>query len=262
MLADDTLNGTICYLMDFVPKRKGDALFKGELWITNDDFAVKQVYAEIPNDVNLNYVSDFYVEHYFTRNDSGVYLLTKENMLANFYLFNEQEDSRLMGVTVHKSVNRKDFIINYPKPFDFYVADVVILDSADRRPESFWEAERHEDLTEEEADVIEMVDSLKQNPTYRFYENLTYMAYTGYWRKGPLEFGNLYTLYNSNVVEGTRLMLSLRTSNKFSRKVEISSFLAYGTLDQVWKYGGSLRWKIKDVHEKCCVLPTERELIN
>ena len=246
MLADDTLNGTICYHMDFVPKRKGDALFKGELWITKDDFAVKQVYAEIPNDINLNYVSDFYVEQYFTGNDSGVYLLTKENMLANFDLFNEQEDSRLMGVTVHKSVNRKDFIINDPKPFDFYVADVVILDSADRRPESFWEAERHEDLTEEEADLIEMVDSLKQNPTYLFYENLTYMAYTGYWRKGPLEFGNLYTLYNSNVVEGTRLMLSLRTSNKFSRKVEISSFLAYGTLDQVWKYGGSLRWKIKD----------------
>lgn len=243
---DDTLDGTICYHINFVPKRKGDALFKGELWITKDDYAVKQVYAEIPNDVNLNYVSDFYVEQYFSLHDSGVYLLTNEKMIANFDLFNEQEDSRIMGATIHKTVDRRNFIVNQPKPFEFYVADVVILDSADRRPESFWEAERHVNLSEEEAGVIEMVDSLKHNPTYRFYENLMYMSYTGHWRTGPIEIGNLYSVYNSNVVEGTRVMLSLRTSNKFSKKVEISSFLAYGTLDQAWKYGGSVRWKIKD----------------
>lgn len=243
---DDTLSGDICYHLKFVPKRKGDALFEGEIWITRNDFAVKQVFASIPDDVNLNYISDFYVEQLYQRNDSGVYMLTNERMLANFDLFNETENSRLMGVSIHKVVNRKNFVVNDPKPFEFYIEDVVILDSADRRPESFWEAERHSDLSEEEAGVIEMVDSLKHNPTYRFYENLTYMAYTGYWRKGPLEFGNVYTAYNANVVEGTRLMFSLRTSNKFSKKVEISSFVAYGTLDQVWKYGGSLRWKIQD----------------
>lgn len=246
LMEDDTLDGTICYFIKFVPKRKGDAVFEGEMWITHQSYAVKQIKAAIPNDVNLNYVSDFSVLQTYSLVDSNVYALTQEKMVANFDLFNEQEKSRIMGVTIHKNVTRTGFIVNQPKAYEFYVEDVVILDSADRRTEDFWENSRHNELSKEEAGVIEMVDSLKNNRTYKFYENLTYMAYTGFWRNGPLEYGSLYSIYNRNVVEGTRLMVSLRTSNKFSKKVEISAFTAYGLLDQEWKYGGSIRWKLKD----------------
>jgi hypothetical protein len=190
-------------------------------------------------------VSDFYVEQEYSNIDS-VYMLTGEDMIANFDLFNEAKDSKLMGVTIHKNVNRKNFVLNEPKSFDFYVQDIVILDSADHRNSDYWEAERHSELSEEEAGVIEMVDSLKSNRTYRFYENLTYLSYTGFWRANKIEIGSIYSAYNQNVVEGTRMMLSLRTANKFSKKVEISAFTAYGTLDQEWKYGGSLRWKLQE----------------
>lgn len=246
LLEKDTLDGIPCYHIEFKPKRKGGALFQGEFWVTEDQFAVKQVNAEIPNDVNLNYVSDFYVEQRYTQINDSLYLLSKEEMTANFDLFSEQEDSPLMGVTIHKAVTRQDFTINEVKPFSFYVSDVVIKDSADSQNEQYWEEKRPVALSEEEAGVIEMVDSLKKNRTYRFYENLIYMSYTGFWRSGPIETGSLYSIYNQNVVEGTRLMLSLRTSNKFSKKVEISGFGAYGTLDQEWKYGGSVRWKLKE----------------
>ncbi len=246
LMEKDTIDGEVFYHLQFVPKRKGGALFEGEFWVAGESFAVKQVNAMIPDDVNLNYVSDFYVEQRYSCLDGTNYVLTNEVMTANFDLFNEAEQSKLMGVTIHKDVNRKNFVLNEPKDFDFYVKDVVILDSADQREENYWEAERHSDLSTEEAGVIEMVDSLKNNRSYRFYENLTYLAYTGHWRKGPIEYGNIYSIYNQNVVEGTRLLLSLRTSNKFSKKVEISTFVGYGTLDKEWKYGGSLRWKIQE----------------
>ena len=243
---NDTLEDGIYHHIKFVPKRKGGALFEGEMWIDTEIFAVKKIEAFIPNDVNLNYVSDFYVQQTYSKLDSGKYMVTNEKMIANFDLFNEAEKSPLIGVTIHKNVNRKNFILNAPKDFEFYVSDVVILDSAEHRDAAYWEKERHTALSAEEAGVIEMVDSLKNNRSYKFYENLTYMAYTGFWRTGPIEIGNIYSVYNKNVVEGTRLMLSLRTSNKFSKKVEISTFTAYGLLDQEWKYGGSLRWKLKD----------------
>lgn len=242
---NDTLNSIPCYHIKFKPKRKGGALFEGEMWITQDDFAMKLLKAKIPDDVNLNYVSDFEVEQLYERLDTS-YMLTNEKMTANFDLFNEQENSRLMGVTIHKNVNRKKYKFNEVYPFEFYVKDIEILDSADKRASEYWITERHSALSEEEEGVIEMVDSLKRNRTYRFYENLTYMGYTGFWRTGPIEIGSIYSVYNQNVVEGTRLMLSLRTSNKFSRKYEISAFIAYGTLDQQWKYGGSLRWKLQE----------------
>ena len=246
LLDDDTLNGVPCYHIQFKPKRTGGALFQGEFWVTTDGFAMVEVHAEIPNDVNLNYVSDFYVEQRYSMVNDSLYLLSQEEMTANFDLFSEQEDSPLIGVTIHKTVDRQNFIINDVKPFNFYVSDVVIEDSADHQTEKYWIENRPIALSEEEAGVITMVDSLKNNKTYRFYENLTYMAYTGFWRSGPIETGNIFTAYNQNVVEGTRLMLSMRTSNKFSKKVEISAFGAYGTFDQEWKYGGSLRWKLKE----------------
>jgi hypothetical protein len=41
-------------------------------------------------------------------------------------------------------------------------------------------------------------------------------------------------------------MLSLRTSNKFSSKVELNGFWIYGFGDQDMKSGGSFRWKVKN----------------
>lgn len=246
LMESDTLDGIPCYHIQFKPKRKGGALFQGDFWVTADSYAVKRVVAEIPNDVNLNYVSDFYVEQNYKQVDDSVYVLANENMMANFDLFSEQEDSPLIGVTVNKSVNRSDFILNDVKPFNFYVSDILILDSTDQREDTYWQETRPVALSDEEAGVIEMVDSLKANKTYRFYENLAYMSYTGFWRTGPIETGSIYSIYNQNVVEGNRFMLSMRTSNKFSKKVEISAFTAYGTLDREWKYGGSIRWKLRE----------------
>lgn len=242
---NDTLDGTPCYHIKFIPKRRGDALFEGEMWITHEQYALRLLKASIPNGVNLNYVSDFKVEQQYGMVDSN-YMLVQEQMTADFDLFNEQENTRLIGVTIHKNVTRKNFLLNAVKPFNFYVKDIVIEDSADHRSEEYWQIERHSDLSKEENGVIKMVDSLKQNKTYRLFENFTYMGYTGFWRAGPVEFGSIYTGFNRNVVEGTRLMLSVRTSNQFSKKVEISGFTAYGTLDQDWKYGGSLRWKLQE----------------
>ena len=246
LLHNDTLDDVPCYHLKYVPKRKGGALFEGEIWITHEEYALKLLKSAIPDDVNLNYVSDFVVEQYYSLVDSQNYMLTGEKMTASFDLFNEKEETRLLGVTIHKDVSRENFILNEPKSFDFYVRDIVILDSADSRTENYWEQERHASLSEEENGFIEMVDSLKANRTYRFYENLTYLSYTGFWRMGPIEMGSIYSAYNRNVVEGTRLMLSARTSNKFSKKVEISGFTAYGILDEQWKYGASLRWKLQE----------------
>lgn len=246
LLPRDTLQGVPCYHLSYKPKRKGGALFEGEIWITQKEFAVKRVQAAIPDDVNLNYVSDFFVEQNYSLIDSHLYMVDKEQMVANFDLFNEAKKSPLMGMTITKNVSRKKFELNNEKPFDFYVSDVVILDSAAMQNQAFWLSNRHDSLSTEEQGVIAMVDSLKENKRYKFYENVAYLSYTGFWRAGPIEIGSAYSIYNQNVVEGTRILLSLRTSNKFSKKVEISGFAGYGTLDKEWKYGGSVRYKLKD----------------
>ena len=124
---------------------------------------------------------------------------------------------------------------------------VEIEDSASLRDEDYWEATRLEKLNDEEQGVIDMIDSLKQNKTYKFYDNVLFLAYTGDWRWKDVQIGNIYSLYNRNVVEGHRLMLTLGTSNRFSKKIAISTFGIYGFTDKQFKYGGSFRWKVSNM---------------
>lgn len=253
---DTIIDGYNCYHIQFVPRRKGDAVFEGDMWITDSTYAIKEVIAKIPDNVNLNYVSDLYVHQYYDEVEPGTWMVTKEEMKGYFDLFNDinKKKKKLIGATVHKTTTREDFTLNKDRPFDFYVADLIIEDSAKYRDDSYWEENRHDSLTEEEQGVIEMVDSLKNNKRFKFYENLSYFAYSGFWRAGPIEIGNIYSMYNRNTVEGHRLMLSLRTSNFFSTKVEINAFGLYGFGDTLspkpaggpWKYGASVRWKVRN----------------
>lgn len=245
-LSYDTLDAVPCYKIKFVPRRKGDLVFEGNIWIVEEVYAVRRVEASIPNWINLNYVSDFTVVQDFKQVESGHWMLYEERITAHFNLFNEMKKNRLMGVTVHKSALRKNYVINKDRGFDFYVADIQMADSAKNRTEDFWDEMRHEPLNSEEQGIVDMMDTLKQTRAYRFLENAAYMGWSGFWRAGPVEIGSIYSLYNRNVVEGHRWMMALRTSNKFSTKVELNAFLIYGFNDQVWKYGGSARWKIKN----------------
>ncbi|MBD3637315.1 MAG: carboxypeptidase-like regulatory domain-containing protein [Crocinitomicaceae bacterium] len=251
---EDTIDGVFCHHIKFVPRRKGDAVFQGDIWIADSSFAVKKVTAKIPDNVNLNYCSDLFIEQNYTELDSGQWMLTDEQMIGYFDLFNDLKKKRLIGATVHKRTSRKNFVFNDPQPFDFYVADVVLTDSAKQRTDDYWDSNRHSELSQEEQGVINMVDSLKNNRRFKFYENLTYFAYTGFWRAKYIEFGSIYSVYNRNTVEGHRVMLNVRTSNRFSTKVELNAFGSYGFQDTVspqaaggpWKYGASIRWKVRN----------------
>jgi hypothetical protein len=212
----DTIDGVFCYHLFFKPKRKGDAVFDGEMWIADSTFAVKQMKAIIPDDVNLNYVSDLKVSQEYTEVAEGVWMLTKEEIKANFDLFNDVKKNKIQGATVHKKTTRKNFVIDDNKGFDFYVTDMEMSDSAKTRDDSYWINHRHDTLSKEEQGVINMIDSLKNNKLFKFYESATYMAYSGFWRSGPLEIGSVYSLYTKNNVEGHRVMLYLRKKKKFS----------------------------------------------
>ena len=51
--------------------------------------------------------------------------------------------------------------------------------------------------------------------------------------------------YSTNAIEGQRFSLGVQTSNDFSRKMWLSTFAAYGTMDRRWKYGASAEWILR-----------------
>ena len=245
-LDDDTLGTTICKHLTFTPKRKGTALYKGEIWVTEDNYAIKKVNLNIPKDINLNYVSNMSIQQEYSMIDSTVWLIDKSKIQAEFRLINEGTEKKSLSVFIKKSSSKSNIIINQPKPFDFYTGAIILKDSANERSTEYWTKIRHDTLNTQEAGVINMIDSLKCNKTFKFYDKIIRFGLTGYWRVRKLEYGYLYSLYNKNEIEGNRVMVKLRTSKKFSKDHRFHVFGSYGFLDKKYKFGASYEWQVKN----------------
>jgi hypothetical protein len=243
-LDDSTFIGADwCYKLRFVPKRTGDLVFEGHMWVNDTTYAIKRIEANIAPGANLNYIQEFYFEHTFEQVQKEVWMLTSEKMVLSFKI---TEKSKFLGLVGRKYSQRSNFIINTPKPEAFYRSTntVDVLNNAQVRSEQEWAALRPITLNEKELRIQEMVDSLEAQPFYQNMRKLTYLASTGYWPIHKIELGSVASLVSANPVENLRVALALRTSNEFSKRLELGGRLAYGFGDERFKYNLKLRYNI------------------
>ena len=243
-LEDSTFIGNQwCYKLRFTPKRTGDMTFEGEMWIHDTTYAVKQIKGNISPWANINYIQDLYFEHYFEMVAPEVWMLVTEKVIADVKI---TKNTGIYGFFARKLSSRKYFVINEKRSDEFYRSDntVEILDSAKLRDDLYWSAHRHVSLNNQEEGIREMIDSLQNIPLFKTLTKLTYFATTGYWIFGKIEIGNAYALMSTNPIEKFRGALALRTSNNFSRRLELGGKIAYGIGDEIFKYGAKIRYNI------------------
>jgi hypothetical protein len=232
-----------CYKLRFVPKRDGDLTFQGEMWIHDTTYAVKNIKATISLDANVNFVQGLFFEQNFNQVEKEVWMLTNEKLILDLKL---TRNTGLYGVYARKTSSRRNFKINEKHTDEFYNTDytVELSDSAKLRDEHFWETHRHYALNQQESGIIEMIDSLNATPFFKNLKKFAYFASTGYYPYKKLEFGNAFALVSGNPVEKIRTGLALRTSNAFSKRLELGGRVAYGFGDQRFKYGATLRYNL------------------
>jgi hypothetical protein len=239
----DSLNidGYWCYQLEFTPKRKGELTFDGTLWVHDTTYAIKKVSSTISKEANINFVNNLQVTQTFKQVEKEVWMLTKDELFIDF-----QWTKKGLGFYGRKTTSYNKFIINELKEEPFYagVENIFIADSANNRDDHFWEKNRHDTLTAQQQEVYKMIDTLQQLPVMRTYADIIYLLATGYKVFGKFEAGEYTSLYSFNEVEGHRFRGTLRTSNDFSKRIELSAFGAYGLLDNVFKYGGASRFFI------------------
>lgn len=245
-LEDSTfIDNQWCYKLRFRPKRTGDVTFTGEMWIHDTTYAVKSFKADISPGVNINYVQGMYIEHHFDMVAPEVWMLTEEKMIVDLKL---TKKTGVYGFFGRRNSTRKNFKINEPRPNEFYRSDntVEMLEGADERSEEYWNGNRHTPLSETEEGIDQMIDSLSEVRFFKFLKNMIYFVSTGYYPVKKIEIGNIYNAFSINPVEGVRTSLSLRTSNNFSRKIELGGRIAYGFKDQRIKYGLTFRANLSE----------------
>ncbi len=238
LLDSGFINNRWCYHIKFKPRRTQELTYTGNIWISDTTFGVVKVDMRVVKDANINIINEIVVNQEFNLIDNKYWMPTVDNMIADLNI--SENSSRLVGLYVHKSTSYNNFMVNKILPDDFYnePVNITVKDSAFKHDTDYWLTHRHDSLTIQEQSIYKMVDTVKTLKAYKIYSDILFALSTNHWRMGYFEFGPLLSIYSFNSVEGQRFRLGFRTSNKFSKKMMITLYGAYGSLDDRFKYGG------------------------
>ena len=224
--------------MAFVPRRRGELTFEGELWIDTLTLGLKGVEAKISEGANLNYIRSFsWTQSYELIQDTWV--LTDQNDIIDMSLSGSG-----MGIYGRNSLTNYDFEFSEVWADSVWTSkrDLSFAEGSNDVLEETWIEMRPSPLHDRESTIYHMADSVQSMPQYSFLRGLLYGLGTGYIIAGKLELGAWYDAYSRNAVEGNRFCLGVQTSNDFSRTFMPSAFVAWGTDDKEWKYGADIVW--------------------
>ncbi len=226
------IGNTWCYHIRFKSKRPQELCFSGNMWIADSTWAVKRLEMSIPKDANINFINAANVVQEFNKIDT-TWMLSKDRLVIDFAVKPDQ-----VGVYGRKTTSYKNFDINHPKETKFYEFGdkIVVLDSASKYNDDFWDKNRHDSLSVREKKIYHMIDTIKTLPVYRTWVDFFTIFVSGYKTVNNFEIGPYYNLVSYNKIEGWRARFGGRTSSKFSRWYELQGYVAYGFKDEKFKY--------------------------
>jgi len=243
VLSDSTFIGDKwCYNIIYYPRRKNELTFKGDFWVADTTYAIKEINLQASKSANINWVKEIYIEQEFEVLNDSLFLVTRDYMLSDF-AFNKKEKSR--GVYGKRTTLYNNYKFDIEKDKKFYDKDVYNYDSdVYNRSDEFWDDNRLEKLNKDEKGVYKMLDTLKTVKKFKRLYNLGSILASGYieFNELPLDYGPVFSTFGFNEVEGIRLRTGGRTYFGPNDLWRLEGFLAYGFKDDKFKYGISGKW--------------------
>jgi hypothetical protein len=231
-----------CYNIIYYPRRKNELTFKGDFWVNDTTYAVKEINLQASKSANINWVKEIYIEQEFELLNDSLFLIKRDYMLSDFAL-NKKEKSR--GVYGKRTTLYDDYQFDLKKDPNFYEEEVFDFDEdVYDRDDAFWVENRLEELNKDEAGVYKMLDTLKTVKKFKRLYNLGSILSSGYieFNRLPLDYGPIFSTFGMNEVEGLRLRVGGRTYFGRNDPWRLEGFLAYGFKDDKFKYGISGKW--------------------
>lgn len=232
------IDGHYCYRLDFFPRRPQDLAFSGTMWITKNEWALKQIDAQVAGQANLNFVEKIRIQQSLVPTDAGAWIPEKNRVLIDI----SELSNTSAGMLAKFYTSNRNIVVNQPRPPAFYEREIVMEEDARiNEDETYWDTLRHEPLSETEKNVYRMIDTLQQIPVVRTYTDLVKIAVNGYYTMGKVNVGPYISLIALNNVEGLRLQPGFRTNYAFSRRWVLGGSLGYGFNDERFKYSALVR---------------------
>ncbi len=231
-----------CYNILYYPRRKNELTFKGDFWVNDSTFAIKEINMQATRSANINWVKDIYIEQEFDVLNDSVFLLKRDYMLSDFSL-NKKEKSK--GVYGRRTTMYKNYEFNKPKKEKFYTEEVDVYNpEIYNKAEDYWAKSRQEKLNKNEQGIYKLLDTLTTVPKFKQIYNLVSILGSGYIEFNKFDYGPIFSTFGKNDVEGLRLRVGARTYLGGNEPWRVQGYTAYGFKDNQFKYGLSGKWML------------------
>lgn len=222
-----------CYRLDFYPRSPQDLAFTGTMWITKNEWALKQIDATVGKQANLNFIEKIRIQQELEPADEGAWIPVKNRVLIDI----SELSKTSAGMLAKFYTSNRNVVVNKPREPSFYEREILMAEDArQEEQEEYWDTLRHEPLSETEKNVYRMIDTLQNIPVVKTYTDIIKIVVNGYYSTGKVDLGPYISLVAINNIEGFRVQPGFRTNYNFSKKWVLGGSLGYGFGDERIKY--------------------------
>ncbi|MCQ2346591.1 MAG: DUF5686 and carboxypeptidase regulatory-like domain-containing protein [Paludibacteraceae bacterium] len=247
----DTLivDGYECIDLAFVPVNSESYAFTGHLYILNDSstYKIKKYTLNLPQHINLNFVSDYVVEQNYHQLENGLWAPERTSIFAKLFLYNKKR-----GILARQTKIYTNWDLQTPidkEIFSSLTPSEALDDStATRLISSEWEHLRPEPLTRYESSVYDLVQEFTDNPKFAsmamavnaFATEFVSTTNAKHIDDSKFDFGPIYNFISWNKLEGVRLRLGGTSTALLHNQFFFRGYVAFGTTDLRPKYNATL----------------------
>ena len=237
-----------CVELSFAPHNPESMGFNGKIYVPVGDTTmfVKKITMRTPQDINLNYLQNLYVNQSYDKDSLGNRHKTYDDVCIEMQIVSGTPKLYGRKTTVYenfsydKREDLSDFYGKLGRNFD--------LDKARERDNIFWDEVRMVPLTRAEYRMENMTKEMRKVPLFYWTEKVISLLESGYVRTGKpskVDLGPVNTLLSFGSVEGMRIRLGGMTMSPLSKHFFASGYVAYGTKDRKFKYSANLEYSFK-----------------
>ncbi|MFL5753146.1 MAG: DUF5686 family protein [Bacteroidia bacterium] len=237
-----------------IPRRKGDPLFHGELYITEDNYQVYSSDLYVTKDAQIDFADTVHIKQEMVKVNDSVWVPVQLQVYSHIKVFG-------FGANDLSTASISNYKLNQGFPKKFFSNEVFkIEEEANKKDSSFWLTTRPSILSSEEQKYYVKGDSLQKRMETREYKDsvnkaqrklsfgLDGISQRNDYKGTSFSTNPLFNMVSYNTVEGVnvRLLASFVKRDKETRKISaVSGLVRYGFDNLKWS-GGVRAYRLFD----------------
>ncbi|ANH83617.1 hypothetical protein A8C56_00930 [Niabella ginsenosidivorans] len=224
------------YHLVFTPKNKGSNTFEGDCWVAAGSFAIQKMSLRLDKSADVNFLDRLSLIQEYKKINDSTWFIAKDKFVADFSPAGKQ----VPGIIARKTTTYQNALVNDSSVTNVLkqnkkIEEIIVKTGSGDKQAGYWDSARHEGLTTNEVNIMNMMDTVLNSPTYKKITKQIAFLGSGLFNIGNVQLGSAYNWFSGNGWEGFRMRFDVASNVHFDKKLWWHTYLAYGFSDKKFK---------------------------